>query len=344
MSEQGPNVTDEDRQAAEAHADEVLAGLMGDDEEPSEEPQEAEEPVVEEEEEEAPDADEALEEPGEALEEEAEVEEEENTDPGYTEDQLYDAAQALRRDGVSAKIIQGMDEVDVVAWGLKTRERQVETDRAFSELGRLRKGLGENSPEADEGQVAGSGQPSNGAANPAPTGADLTSLARPVAKMLAEMTDDPEQIATVLADFARQAVEQSTGSLRQQMEQFQQNLAPMMEETVKSRLGADFEGDFKALGPVAAQLGQAGLHGDKSGIDRIVALIKSAQLLGTGAKVKKPQGKQTSTSRARQRGAQPPIPGRKAPSKALTDDQVIEARIRAVIGGEEDVEKLRRIG
>jgi hypothetical protein len=351
MNEASPKMTDEERDAAEAHADEVLAGLMAGLEEeqelPSEEPGEAAEGGLEEDEAEEPDDEEvAAQAAGDAQEEEPEedVEEEEpNTDPGYTEDQRYDAAQALRRDGIPAKVIEQMDEAEMVVLGLKVRERQVETDRAFSELGRLRKGLGQNSPEADEGQVAGSGQPQSGAANPVLTGADLTSLARPVAKVLAEMTDDPEQIATVLADFARKAVDSSTSALEAKIQALEGNLGPVLQDTIKARLGADFEGDFDALAPVAAQLGQAGLHGDKTGIDRAVALIRSARLLQTDGK-SKPQVKTTSTSRARERGAKPPVAGRKSPTKPMTEEQAHEARIRAILNGETDVEKLRRIG
>lgn len=332
-----PEIAPDVQAAHEAKTDEALDAIFGDepDEEDDALPQEAEEEAFEEEDEgpEVPDG--IVDAPAGPIEEAPEAEEEEQP---YDAEHRHKAWLALKRDGWSEEEIDSLPEQTMVARGLSRLELQTENDRAYSERDELSKLLREQKPtDTAEGQVAGVGHPEQGAEHPAKTGADLTEAALPVAQKLAEM-DDPKEVAAELASFVAKAIE-SVAPQPQPVED------PLREEllvdAVQRRLGPDFEGDLEKLLPVAATLGNAGLHGDLKGLSKAVALVQAAQRLSGGPTKKRTN---SSTSRARKRGSAPPVSGRKTPPRKKTAEDILNDKILSIQRGNRDVEELRGMG
>ena len=346
MSPEPAHVSDDQLAEHAAGVDSALEDILADvDSElelaPAEEPEAEEASEEEPEEVVAEAAEEELEEEAEA--EDAEAEEEENADPGFDSEQRHQAWLALKRDGWSEGEIDALPEQTMVARGLHRISAQKENDTTYRERDTLRSQLGQSKPtESAEGQ-SGATDPAQdaGGSDPKTTGADLTSAALPVARALAEM-DDPEKVAQELVSFTQKAVQASTGQQAEAIKSLEARVASYdevtMPELIRQRLGPDFEGDLKELLPEAAKLGIAGLHSDKVGLDRAVALVHDVQKLR--GKAPKARSK-SSTSRARRRGAAPPISGRKTPTKARTRDEIIDDRLRRIlVDGVRDTDKL----
>lgn len=351
MPSKPAHVTDEQQAEHDAAADEALGDILSEvdsdlemevseaDEEQElaeEEPEEAQEDLPEEE------AEDVLAASGDEAPAEEAVAEGETEQP-YDAEQRHTAWLALKRDGLSEEAIDALPEGTMVAAGLKRHVAQTENDRVYRERDSLRSKLGLSKPtEAAEGQSGGSDPAQDAeATDPIKTGADLTSAALPVARALTEM-DDPEKVAQELVTFTQKAVQAATGqqaeALKQLAARLQAQESVTVPDMIQRRLGPDFEGDLEVLFPEAMKLGNAGFHSDKSGIDRAVALVRDAQKL-SGAPPKKRT--KSSTSRARRRGAAPPINGRKTPPKTKTRDEVMNDRLRRIlVDGERDPGKL----
>lgn len=248
-----------------------------------------------------------------------------STTTSYSEDDYHTAWQALRRDGWTPEAINAMDREVLVAQGLGRAERQRDVDAAFTERAELRKQLGLDSTEASEG-LAGTDDPEQGFGYPAATGADLASLARPVAEMIAEL-DDPQEIAQALGGFVQQAIQQQTQ-------------AATMMSSLESRareLTDGYEGDVNALMQEAYSLGQAGRHSNLQGMERFDALVKDALALSGHSQF-------TSSNRATTKsGARPPMMGNRVASKPTSEAERLDARLQAIMNGERDMGKLRSI-
>ena len=310
-----PLVSQEDLAAKSAADDALLASILGGSE-PEEEVEPEEVLEAEEEDAEEPEAEEA--------------EGEEEPTATFTEDDHATAWQALRRDGWDPEAIKAMDRDSMIRAGLKRAQNQRDVDGVFSERAQLRQKLGLGSSEADEVKPGTRDSAKAESGDPG-TGTDLDSLARPVAEKIADM-DDPEEVASALAGFVKQALQSQMHELRTEQK---------LRERALRLVGSDFEGDVDSLMQEASSLGAAGRHGDKTGLARFDALFTDAlKLSGVSAA----QG-QTSTSRTKPKtGTRPPITGTKGKPKPRTKEERDDAILAAIIkGGVRDERKLRNL-
>jgi len=264
-------------------------------------------------------------------------------EPAFSQEDYADAHAALVRSGWTVDQITEIEGAlgteSLVERGLALREAQGTNDATYSEAGRLRQQIGEQgsptTPEEGQETEAPEADPSVN-----PGASDLTSLAEPVAKAIAEMDDD--RLVPELTKFVQAAVENRTTQQAQQLQAMGGVVNDLAQELLRSRLGAEFDGDLEALAPDVARLSEAGYHNELKGLDRYTALVRTAHQLKGGA-VATP--KSTSTKRVRTRaGARPPAASRRPSPKALTEEQKLDRVLDAVVNGTTDVEKLKRMG
>jgi len=322
-----PSVSDDVLAAHSAEVDARLEGLI-DDEPPSEEgggfamadePDELAEPN---EPETSPEME--GEEP-----ESVEVVEDNDQPVAPSDTSLLTARVALKRDGWSEGDINSLSQDAWLERGLARAEAQSKNDEVYSERDRLRSQLGITPREEPNEEQPGASDP-QGASDPNKAGVDLTSLAGPVAEAISEM-EDPAEVASHLASFAQKAVQTEVQGL-------QQTLNGLLEARAKERIAGRYEGDLTTLQEAAGQLGAAGRHSDKTGLDRFDSLLEDALALHGGT----PASQNNNTSSApSKRGARRPVGGKTPVPKPRSREELIDARIARIERGEQDVQALR---
>jgi hypothetical protein len=257
---------------------------------------------------------------------------EEDQPEADTEGDYHKAWLALQRDGWNSGQLDALEKEVLVTRGLERAKAQATNDEVYRDRDRLRDLSGTTSgSEATEGQP-GAGDPAQAeASDPDKAGADLTSLAGPVAEAIVEM-QDPEEVAAALASFTQEAIKAAgAGGAENDL---QITLALRAQ-----RLRPDLtEGDISTLMAKAKRLAGAGEHSDKDGLDRFDALFSDAALLaGHGG-----ESQDISTSRAsRKRGSRPPMGGNRAPKKPRSEDELLDAKLARIMSGERDASTLR---
>jgi len=293
--------TKEAAEAAYPEVDTLLADIVGDDESDFDIPTEAKE---------APEPDT---EAGES---------EDESSPDVDQEALHSAYTALYRDGLGQELIDQMSEEQIVAYGAKALKRQSDVDAAFRERDQLRTNS-KTEPKPTESTEEPATASSTG---------DTSAVLRDMVQPLGELIGDEE--ANAVSKLMTGAFDRLIGPLLQQNTAMNEALTMrlMQREMVEEFPQLKNRGEFKKVADNAVELMGTNLHEELEGFDRLRALMETSFRLSDSGKAS--PGVTAKKRKGHMQGAS----GRKRADKALTEEELTDARIKMVMEGKSSEE------
>ncbi len=237
--------------------------------------------------------------------------------PKVDQEALHGAYSALYRDGMGQDVIDKMTEEEVMAYGAKAQKRQADVDAAFRERDRLRS-LSKEDSKPDESTEEPATAQSTG---------DPSTVLRDLETPLGELIGDEE--ATAVSALMKGAFERLVTPVLRQNAAMNDALALRM---MQQEMAGDFpqlsnQGEFKKVADSALELMSTQLHADLEGFDRLRALMETSVRLNT------PDGARPEVAAKKRKGHMQGASGRKARTKSLSEDELIEAKIQMAMQG-----------